>query len=568
MKFLITFILLMFTGNLFSQDLPKQMTPEEQLIWNSYRQQIFETDDPNPPPTPVRTMAEWEELQGIVITWTSYQSILRQIVQHAQQEGLVYIVCSDSNTVKTYLTQGGVPHINLKFVIAPFNSVWIRDYGPWTAYSGVADSLKIIDWIYNRPRLLDNQIPNVMANYLSLPIYQMIQSPNNLIATGGNFMVDGNHIGFSSKLILTENPGKTSSQIDAIMNAYMGLNTYIKMDVLPQDGIHHIDMHMKLLDEETILIGQYPPGNPDGPVVENNIQYILNNFLTCYGRPYKIVRIPMPQNLSGSPYYTYANSTFVNKTVIVPIYGFSQDTTALRIYRENLPGYNVVGVLCNSMISAGGAIHCINKEIGVDEPIFFSHAKLLNTNNVSSPYNVKSYIKTRSGVASASLYWSTDTTAGYNTVNMTAVGDTFTANIPAQPLGTNVYYYLSATSNSSRTVTKPLTAPTGHYKFLVDNETSISGNNGEVLSYKLNQNYPNPFNPTTKINFEIPVSEFVTLKVYDISGRLVRSIYNNQFMTPGSYEVDFDAGDLSSGVYFYKLYTGKFYDVKKMILLK
>ena len=61
-------------------------------------------------------MAEWEQLDGIMITWTSYTSILRQIVDYAQEEGIVYIVCSDSNTVKNFLTSGGVPLTNLKFI--------------------------------------------------------------------------------------------------------------------------------------------------------------------------------------------------------------------------------------------------------------------------------------------------------------------------------------------------------------------------------------------------------------------------------------------------------------------
>jgi len=232
------------------------------------------------------------------------------------------------------------------------------------------------------------------------------------------------------------------------MNSYMGLTRYIKMNTLPYDGIHHIDMHMKLLDEETLLVGQYPNGVADGPFIEANLQYVLSNFLTCYGRPYKVVRIPMPPSPGGqyppsSSYYTYTNSVFINKTVIVPIYGLPQDTTALRIYRENLPGYRVVGINCSGMISAGGAIHCITKEIGVYNPIFISHKYQRNTDVTNQPYQIKSYIKSKRGIANAKLYWRTDTLSAYNELTMSAVGDTFTANIPARPLGTDVYYYIS-----------------------------------------------------------------------------------------------------------------------------
>ena len=104
---------------------------------------------------------------------------------------------------------------------------------------------------------------------------------------------------FSSNLILNENSGKTEAQIDTIMRKYMGIKRYIKMTTLPYDQIHHIDMHIKLLDEETLLVGQYPAGVADGPQIETNLQYILNNFQTCYGRPYKVIRIPMPPNANG-----------------------------------------------------------------------------------------------------------------------------------------------------------------------------------------------------------------------------------------------------------------------------
>ncbi len=238
-KTIIILLCVLFSVKSFTQDLPHQMTEDEKQLWQTYQPALFPKLS-EPPPTPVRTMAEWEELQGILITWTSYTSILRQIVDYAQDEGLVYIVCTDSNSVKSYLSAGGVPLLNLKFLITSFNSIWVRDYGPWSVYSGVSDTLKIIDWIYNRPRPLDDVIPVFFANYAGFPIYQTTTPPYDLIASGGNFMTDGHGTGFSSKLILNENSGKTEAQINLIMNKFMGLDRYIKMETLPYDQIHHI----------------------------------------------------------------------------------------------------------------------------------------------------------------------------------------------------------------------------------------------------------------------------------------------------------------------------------------
>ncbi len=88
-------------------------------------------------------------------------------------------------------------------------------------------------------------------------------------------------------------------------------------------------------------------------------------------------------------------------------------------------------------------------------------------------------------------------------------------------------------------------------------------------NYSLSQNYPNPFNPTTKINFSLPKNEFVTLKVYDILGNEVGNLVN-QNLTSGQYTVDFNSAkfNLSSGVFYYKLMTESFTQVKKMMLVK
>lgn len=86
-------------------------------------------------------------------------------------------------------------------------------------------------------------------------------------------------------------------------------------------------------------------------------------------------------------------------------------------------------------------------------------------------------------------------------------------------------------------------------------------------TFEMNQNYPNPFNPKTNIKIQMPNSGFVKLTVFDISGKEV-AVLVNQGLKTGTYNVDFDAGNLGSGVYFYKIETNGFSDVKKMVLVK
>ncbi len=96
----------------------------------------------------------------------------------------------------------------------------------------------------------------------------------------------------------------------------------------------------------------------------------------------------------------------------------------------------------------------------------------------------------------------------------------------------------------------------------------IQGNNNEIpASFELKQNYPNPFNPQTTISFDIPEANNVKLEVFDMSGRSAGVLVNSS-LNAGTYKFDFNAGELASGIYFYKLTAGSFVSTKKMILVK
>ncbi len=106
----------------------------------------------------------------------------------------------------------------------------------------------------------------------------------------------------------------------------------------------------------------------------------------------------------------------------------------------------------------------------------------------------------------------------------------------------------------------------GVFKKQVDFPDGIN-NNGTLNNFSLNQNYPNPFNPATKISFTIPGSAFTSLKVYDMNGKEVRTLVRVN-MNAGNYSFEFNGENLSSGIYYYKLVSGNFEDMKKMVLLK
>jgi len=105
--------------------------------------------------------------------------------------------------------------------------------------------------------------------------------------------------------------------------------------------------------------------------------------------------------------------------------------------------------------------------------------------------------------------------------------------------------------------------------------TALTKNESQVPAvYKLYQNYPNPFNPTTKIKFDTPPQpspkgreQWVKLVIFDVLGREITYLVNQQ-LTPGTYEVEWNASNNPSGVYFYRLITEGFSDTRKMVLIK
>lgn len=529
-----------------------------------------------PPTSPVRNMGQWEEIQALTVTWVTYQSVLREIVKAAQAETTVIIntgSSSDVTTIKNYLTAGNVPLTNIKFNITPINSVWIRDYMANSCYTNDVDSLILVDWKYNRPRPEDDVLPQSIAKFLTIPLYETTTGSTALTHTGGNYMSDGLHTSFSSKLVLDENTSRTEAQVNKIMKDFMGVDRYIKMTTLPYDGIHHIDMHMKLLNEETLLVGEYPKNIADGPQIEANIQYILSNFKSVFGTPYKVIRVPQPpdqNNNNAYPnnngnYLTYTNSSIINKTIIVPQYYEKYDTTALRIIRNAMPGYTVIGINSNSTIDASGSLHCMTHTIGTTDPLLIVHQNLPNTNNSTTPYEVNARIQHRSGIKTATIYYTTNLSKPYATAPMTlsnASTNTWTGNIPAFPPGTRVFYYVEAEATSGKHQVRPMPAPKGNFSFLVLGTTGINENEP---AFSMSAAYPNPSKGITCIPFNFNKNVNGRITLVNIAGEKIATIHEGE-MPAGEKNYFINTIDLSAGVYFITADTDQGRFVQKLMV--
>lgn len=576
--FLITSVL--FTLSSLAQEvLPKGHTPREIAEQPFYKVPHSRASFTAPPTNSnLRTAAEWEEMRGTVISWKAYTTFLSEIVRYAQEEGLVYIFCSDSNSVRSTLQNASIPLNNVRCIEESTNSVWIRDYGPNNVYLDEVGELIFVDWVYNRSRPEDDLSPEVLGDYIGIDVYGSTSAPTDLVNTGGNFMADGLGNAFSSNLVMEENEytsaynstPKTEAEVDQIIYDYMNIDNYIKMQVLDYDDIHHIDMHMKLLDEETILVGEYPDGIADGPKIEQNIQYILDNFTTPFGTQYKIERIPMPQgtNWSGNPawpssngtYTTYTNSLIINKTILVPIYNYTSDADALQVYEDLMPGYNVIGINSNDPIQASGAIHCTSHEIGVDNPLWIVHQALVDQEPYFASYEVSAQIKHIDGISSAYLYYKLEGDAAYQPVSMSNTSDdTWVANIPQQVAGSTVHYYVEGNASTGKTQVRPMPAPEGYWHFDVLLSNNINNDFEAItLKYFQKEDYLN-------IYYRIDQGMDSDIQLLDISGKLVANIHSG-ISEHGVNQHKISCSHLAKGMYIVNAQFGQQFINKKIII--
>lgn len=587
------FILFFCFQFIFSQEqevLPKGFSEKEkaELVVKGFQ---FKSSAVTTAPTgSVRTAAEWEEVEYLVISWNnSYNDILSEIVRASVLECKVLIAYYNvtESTIRAKLTSEGIDLTNVSFLSTPTNSIWIRDFSGNTIYTDDVGELGLADWRYNRNRTYDDTVPSAHGAQLNIPVYI-----TNMVNTGGNFMSDGMGNAFASELVLDENDDtdgfavqvRNEAQIDEEMNNYMGITSYYKMKTLPYDGIHHIDMHMKLLDEETILVSSYPNDVSDGAQIKANITQLLADKVSVFGTPYKIEWIESPKDdtnkypNNGGSYCTYSNSTIVNKTILLPNYVNGNNVAAIAKYEELMPGYKVVGIDVEDeedLISLSGAIHCITHTIGVAKPLLIVHQPLEEV-NAGNTFNLTAIIKHIDGIDNAKIMWriaGSETVGSTNfpnfvTMNRVGTSDNFTANMPINASNTDIEYYIVATSKGTvaKTLTRPLTAvktdPTnatesiGFYTIKSNNTLSLN----EWAENNISSSYPNP--TYNKVSFKLNnVSNTVNVVIYNPLGQKLF----NESVSSGNGIIEFNLNEDWKGPLLV-LFEGDFGKITRKIM--
>jgi hypothetical protein len=310
-----------------------------------------------------------------------------------------------------------------------------------------------------------------------------------------------------------------------------------------------------------LLVGEFPSGVSDGPFVEANLQYVLNNYMSVYNRPYKVVRIPMIPSSSGNyapnaHYRTFTNALILNDIVLVPTYGHQLDNVGLQIFRDAMPGYQVIAMDGETTISAAGSIHCITREIAAADNILFAH-KSPETIDFHTPFEIAASISSHSGITEANLFWRTTDSEEFIPSQMTLDGDTFRITLSGLQSYEALHYYFSATNGNDKTVTKPLVAPEGYYRY--SNMTVSVNDVAEEMDFTI---FPNP--TTGTVRFSMTPSPYLTnVVITNTAGQVVM----RQTINPSEYypELYFDLKGQSPGLYIVSVTSGTSTRVKKLI---
>ena len=483
-------LLCLFLGfgfNAFSQqeELPewrlKKYLSEEEMYMPIMSRSFVETA---PPTGEVRFPGEYEPMQAVMIVYPL--GIPVELVREMAEDCKVITVVTyyNQSSAQNESQSAGVNMSNVEFLNANTNSYWIRDFGPWYIFNGKEPA--IVDNIYNRPRPSDDDLPGHFAEYWDIEMFGM-----KVVHTGGNMMQDGRGNGVSDDIVITESvaEGITEEQVYERMRDYLGIDPY-HVTIDPQgDYIAHVDCWGKYLAPDKILLARVPESNPRYPYYEEVAEYFANTNC-CWGYPYKVYRVDIP---GGSIISPYTNSLILNKKVLVPMGSNSiYNEGALNIYREAMPGYEVIGVENDSYWDGWlntDALHCRTRGVMDFNMFYVDHRNVVfGEQEWQDSIAITSKFIAYSGAElkqdSLLVYYSIDG-GEYQTATMTATGnpDEYVGYIKGYQSKSEVKYYVFGADESNRRYQQPVFGELDPHVFTMGEhvETTLTLNPTEIV---------------------------------------------------------------------------------------
>ncbi len=541
--------------------------PHSYPIWKTAKEQLAEArgeasfQQPiirsTPPPTPVRNIAEYEPVEGVLISHPRKFGIPDSLIRELAKDLMVYCVSEDPQSAERQFENSNVNLNNVTFYQTDLNSVYTRDFGPWWIVDGNND-IGIVNFKYNRDRPDDDVVPRLIATELAVPYYMM-----NLVHCGGNYMTDGHGISASSDLVQRENRRFTVKEIEEHVQNYLGVTKYhLLEDPNTTTRIDHIDCWGKFLAPDKVLIRQVPAHNVDFDKLETVNDYFKQQK-SSYGTPYKIYRIT-----SIAKNEAYTNSLIANSKVLIPLSSTANDQPALEVYKKAMPGYQIIGF--ENEVQAwqnSDALHCRTKGVSDRGMLSIIHKPLHDTvhSNASEGYtisvNLIAYSKKDLYVDSCMLFYKHSGADSFTSAPLKHVSqNSYKAKIPCPPTSCEVAYYIHAADQSGRSENLPYVGMHDPFLFYASVGSAIKSQKSPLqVSVASLHCYPNPFSQRLHISCNGNGGQSVSkLLVYNNQGRQIKQWTLEKLQSLVIWDgTDQNQCRLASGVYFIMLYNGK-----------
>lgn len=457
-------------------------------------------------------VAEWEPAIGVMVVWPL--AIPSKLVVELAKDAILFTLVENDaqeQEAKNWYQQWGISLTKVKFIHAPqsVDAWWTRDWGPAAIFTPEG-KMKLADgkYVYSTPntglsctdslrflfmdgaKILQTTTEDNATAYVGKALHiEVADLP--FITTGGNVLTDGIGTAFSSCILLNENRfyGVSAPQFFELNRQWQGIDRYHILSNFEKRGIQHVDCLMKPLDEERLMVLEPPTDHELYPIYENIVKNELSKLKTPYGRPYQILRMKTGR-FDKEQLAAYSNSLILNKTIYVPLFQIKEDSLALARWREIMPGYTVKGfeyLLKNEPYlpvsvknhykvygwDDGDALHCRTRAVWDAEMLMISVKTI--EQEIDAPRDKKVYVTlidySQKGLVNDQLevVWRIKGSASWQRVKLQQETHPqhFSAAIPCEQSGVVVEYYVTATSLSGKTETKPRTAPAGAYQFRI-----------------------------------------------------------------------------------------------------
>lgn len=316
----------------------------------------FPSGSSSSPATGSKPVAPSEHARMESILWGCNDTYLvvdtyRDAFRGLRGTGVISEVFVYSNSVASELryemAQANVSLSQVEFIVAPLDSVWMRDYGPVVLKDGSGRRV-VADLNYYPDRTRDDRIPRAYANYRGWSRIRV-----DLEFEGGNFATDGAGLAMASKGVQWFNGDKSLAEIRREF-LKLGCDRVELFQPLEDEPTTHIDMFARVMNDDTALVSRYPQSHRQASVVDAAATRMSN-------LGYRVVRVDVDHRYDE--FATYANSVLANGVALVPQYGRSatRDSQALKAYRDL--GYRAVGIDSSLIIKYAGATHCLSMQV-------------------------------------------------------------------------------------------------------------------------------------------------------------------------------------------------------------